>query len=232
MMAVQGSTATDRVLNVPELLDLILEELPLPALLRSRRVSRSWQESIQNTWLYRSIKSNPRINMDFELPNPWPISKFPRLQVFLTLQYDQPVTICKFPSCITRGIQGFAYRVEQDVPRLDNTLQRHTSNYGNRVLRRNVQHRWSTLLPGVPYRYEWPFRNHHRVGVPMGDLAGRQDIGKHFTLFAFPGCDLRGYVGTKEHLLLLTDNGEGIEQAPKLDLPLVGDPQLHYSVVE
>ena len=231
-------TAVDRVVHTPEIFEQILLALPLVELLKARQVSRLCRELILNSSTIRTIQSHPHIRINLRLPTHCSLSEgaAPILAADLTLYFDKPLTLCKFPY-LSSGPSQVTYKFEEGTsPPTSFGYYEFGARFNRNAMEfsRTNEAKWLTLLPGVPHCMLWNFRpiSHSFGRTPyLGNLS-HTEIGKVYLLRLRPNYRLAGFIGAKESLFAKLERGEDMA-AHKLggNVPLVGENEVCFTVV-
>lgn len=238
-------SALDRALQTVELVDGILQVLPLDSFLQAQSVCRLWRELISTSKRLRQIQLEPYIGVRLRLPSKCSVAQEPpaMIEADLVLYYDQPVTIFMTPARAQFPSNTFI-KAEEDEQNLD--VDRFRSKlWGNKYLcrpdhfRADTYHNWETLLPGKPYSLTWTYRRDKQNPrtLPLGWEAHPleiipTDIYKTFVMMLRPKLYAGHFVGSKVCLMARKERGENLGLCMLRDgLPLVSENQVRYQAV-
>ena len=220
------TNAFGQVIAIAELLEQILVALPLDAMLRSRRVCRTWKSTIDQSTILRSIRSDPYIGVHLEYPYQIDLNNSSHLTAVLTLYADGPVTVRLSPSCLIRA-WGFTRIIEEGVQddRPASQQLREPPRFWHTMMmisfQKSTAKNWLTLLPGIPHALSWPYRP---------DEASDPD--KVYILRVSPDNALARHLGTTRTLLDTIDAGRALwDNVHPKTIPLRGENKVRFSVL-
>lgn len=208
-------SAAEQLAGTVELLEMVLLALPLRDLLLARRVSRTCRSIVDSSAALNEARAHPFVSADLHLPARCSLSSTERarLEVDLTLHWDQPVTVQHMPSPLQR-LSCLVYRSDQETT----TRMRSPYTHSKTVfqLSRKSEWRYFELLPGTPLQLVFDFGAF--AGRPGFEHLDDVDAGlksvearKTYVLAVREGLMLPSYVGRMHSLLEQVDAGISIE---------------------
>ena len=239
------TSACNQLFETVELIDLILQYVPLDDLLRCRQVSKTWRDLVERSKILQRIQQNPYVGVLARTPRECSLleGENPTLEADFVLWHDKSVTILRSPSCLNYPGQIF-FKVEEGATPPE-TLPPFTWGgcFRTRAFRLNREKadQWVTLYPGRPVSLSWQFRPgqssaHFGSGCATSGNLADAEVGKRYILRLRSGMRLSAYVGVKEQLL--TELEEGDKKAKSLKrfkmsdgLRLVSEDEAHFTVV-